>query len=144
MLVEMGFLVFGNVAAKDTVDLVVGMPRNSELRVAGIRIKTSSIGKDGKKWAFKQTESAHFIERPNFFYIFCLKTDNPLRPIFIVVSSADLARLMPSIRSSDGNYNFTISRRQVDVNAKRTRGRNWKDYVGDHNFKRIKDALEKQ
>lgn len=41
-LVSEGFLVFNNVGAKDTIDLVIGVPKSGELRIAGMRIKASS------------------------------------------------------------------------------------------------------
>jgi hypothetical protein len=40
----MGLLVFENIAAKDTVDVIVALPKGKELRTAGIRIRTSSLG----------------------------------------------------------------------------------------------------
>jgi len=44
VLVDMGLLVFENIAAKDTVDVIVALPKGKELRTAGIRIRTSSLG----------------------------------------------------------------------------------------------------
>jgi hypothetical protein len=66
----MGLLVFENIAAKDTVDVIVALPKGKELRTAGIRIRTSSLGADGS-WRFSENIAKYAIEKTPFFYIFC-------------------------------------------------------------------------
>jgi len=82
VLVRMGFLVFSNIAAKDTVDLVVGIPKNGELKIAGIRIKTSSFQKVKKRktsslqrrkesWGLVFLGGQSAICRPKAFVLLC-------------------------------------------------------------------------
>lgn len=139
-LVVKGFLVFSNIAAKGSIDLVIGLPKLNELRVAGVRIKTGSYHEKYKNWHFREDIAEHFIEKPNFFYIFCLKTDDLFKPILVVISSLDLANLIPTIRGRNGNYSFSISRNQVE--GKNTHGRRWVNYIGEHTFEKIRHTLE--
>jgi len=139
-LVVKGFLVFSNIAAKGSIDLVIGIPKSNELRVAGVRIKTGSYREKYENWYFSEDTAKHFIEKPNFFYIFCLKTNDLFKPILVVISSKDLANLIPTIRDRNGNYGFSISKNQVE--GKNRRGRSWADYIGEHTFEKIRQKLE--
>jgi hypothetical protein len=140
ILVGMGFLVFSNIAAKDTIDLVVGMPKERELRTASIRIKTSSFQKRKEHWGwyFSEDTAQYSIEKTPFFYIFCLekkeKLENTLisEPVFVVVSSAKLKSMTSTYK--DGNYAIEISENQV------TKKSGWIDFI--NNFKQIRNALE--
>jgi len=140
VLVRMGFLVFSNIAAKDTVDLVVGIPKNGELKIAGIRIKTSSLQprKKGRGWYFSEDDAQYAVLKPSFFYVFCLeqkkKTENTLiaEPKFIVISRSDLAKKTRTFRN--GNYAVKISENQVNPTD------DWGNFV--NNFEQIRGALE--
>jgi len=132
ILLNMGCFVFNNVGAKDTIDLVVGIPKSGELRIAGIRIRTSSYNKKEKRWYFSENNAKYFIEKPHFFYVFCLEQKNRVRPRFIVISSADLKKMSPTVKN--GNYAINIYEGQIKE------GR-WKNYL--QNFEQIKLELEK-
>jgi len=140
LLVQMGFLVFSNIAAKDTVDLVVGIPKNGELRIAGIRIKTSSLQwrKKRRCWYFSEDNAKYAVLKTPFFYFFCLEqkktTEDTLiaEPKFIVISSSDLAKKTESF--NNGNYSVEISENQVNPTG------NWRNFV--NNFEQIRRALE--
>lgn len=123
VLVGMSFVVFSNIAAKDTVDLVVGI-KNGELRIAGIRIKTSSFQsrtRKGRKeswgWYFSEDRVQYAIMNTPLFYIFCSEakktTEEALisEPIFVVISSADLKKKAGTFKN--GNYAIEISENQV-------------------------------
>jgi hypothetical protein len=134
ILVEMGFLVFSNVAAKDAIDLVVGIPKMGELRIAGIRIKTSSYSEDRKGWYFSEDRAKFFIDKNSFFYVFCLKRDHEFVPTFVVISSTNFKKMSDTVRN--GNYAFKISKNQVENESK------WTEYLGIKAFEQIKRALE--
>ena len=134
ILVEMGFLVFNNVAAKDTIDSIVGIPRMGKLRIAGIRIKTSSYSEDRKRWYFSEDKAKFFIDKSPFFYIFCLKRELGSMPIFVVISSSDLKKMSDTVR--DGNYGINISKNQIEKESK------WTKYAGMKAFEQIKRVLE--
>ena len=133
VLVNMGCLVFSNVGAKDTIDLLIGVPKSGELRTAGIRIKTSSYNKKEKRWYFSENNARYFIEKPHFFYIFCLEKKGRSRPIFIVISSTNLKKMTPTLKN--GNYAINIYERQIKEGK-------WRNYA--ENFEQIKLELEKQ
>lgn len=132
-LIEMGLLVFNNVGARDTIDLIVGLPKSNELRIAGVRIRTSSYNEEEGRWAFSDKNSKYLIEKPNFFYIFCLKQRDSFKPIFIVISSKNLRKLTTSLKA-DGNFGIEISKNQIEKENK------WTPYLD--NFEQIKSALE--
>lgn len=134
VLVEMGFLVFSNVAAKDTIDSIVGDPKMGELRTAAIRIKTSSYSANRKGWYFSQEKANFFIDNSPFFYIFCLKRERGSMPVFVVISSTDLKDMSKTVRN--GNYAIDISKKQVDKESK------WTKYMGIEAFEQINRALE--
>jgi hypothetical protein len=140
LLVEQSLLVFQNIADKRSIDAIVGLPEDGELRTAGIRIKTSSLNinnQTGKKyWAFKDILPEDLIEKTPFFYIFCCQKESDdlgkeliHEPWFIVISSAGLKQL--SKVGSDGKYNFSIPKEHLKLE--------WEPYVS--NFKQIKDFL---
>jgi len=133
MLINMGFLVFSNVGAKDTIDLLVGVPKSDELRIAGIRIKTSSYNEKEKRWYFSENNAKYFIEKPHFFYIFCLEKKGKFRPTFVVISSTALKKMSPTVKN--GNYAINIYERQIKEGE-------WRNYV--ENFEQIKLELEKE
>ena len=130
----MGFLVFSNIGAKDSIDLVVAVPKLNELRIAGIRIRTSSYHEKKKAWAFGDDTAEYLIEKPHFFYIFCLKRKKQFKPTFIVISSGDLRKLTRSLKEN-GNFGIEISKRQIEEPKK------WSEYI--ENFEQIRRALEK-
>jgi len=136
MLVSKGFLVFSNVAAKDTIDLMIGVPKSGELKTAAIRIKTSSYHKSRKGWYFSESEAKFSIEKPHFFYIFCLDKKDEFKPMFVVISNKDLKEMTDTYR--DGNYAFQISKSQSE--GTNIRGNDWTPYKD--NFRQIKQALE--
>jgi len=147
--VEMGFMVFSNIAAKEGVDVIVASPKDRELRTIGIRIRTSSYKPKRKGWRFSD-DRAYFIEKTPFFYIFCLKSGNMPKPIgqgktaqpalhppvFVVVSSEDLKKDNPSVArpSKSKNWGVDISRRQI------SEGGRWASCV--NNFDQIREKLE--
>jgi len=133
VLVNMGFRVFNNIDAKNTIDLLVGIPKSGELRIAGLRIKTSSYNKEEKRWYFSERSAKYFIAKPHFFYVFCLEKAGELRPIFMVISSMDLKKI--SSTAKNGNYAINIYERQIKQGE-------WKNYV--ENFEQIKLELEKE
>jgi len=154
VLVRMGFLVFSNIAAKDTVDLVVGISKNGELRIAGIRIKTSSFQKVKKRktsslqrrkeswgWYFSEDKAQYAVLKPSFFYVFCLEqkktTEDTLiaEPKFIVISRSDLAKKTTTFRN--GNYAVKISENQMNTTSNRSI---WRNFV--NNFEQIRRTLE--
>ena len=114
VLVEKGFVVFQNIAAKEAVDAVVALPdaENKKLNFAGIRIKTGSLREDG--WDFSEDTAKFSAENSPFFYIFCAEKReqqvNRLFPEcwFIIVTPKQLMLKTPgSFRN--GNYGFHIS-----------------------------------
>jgi len=144
VLVQRGLLVFNNIAAKDTVDLIVGIPKNGELRTAGIRIKTSSLQKrEGRRFPyfyFSEDDAEYAVLKTPFFYVFCLEkkktTEDTLiaEPTFIVISTSDLAKKTKSF--NNGNYGVDISENQLSPKSKRS----WAKFI--KNFDQIKKALE--
>lgn len=137
MLVSEGFLVFNNVAAKDTIDLVIGVPKSSELRTAAICIKTSSYHENREGWYFSESEAEFSIEKSLFFYIFCLDEKDAFKPTFVVISSKDLKEMTSTYRN--GNYAFQISLSQRE--GTNTRGNDWTPFI--NNIEQIRYALEK-
>lgn len=131
-LLSKGLLVFSNVGDKNTVDLVVGVPKSGELRIAGMRIKTSSYNKKEKRWYFSEKNAKYFIKKPHFFYIFCLEKKGKFKPMFVVISYTDLKKMSPTVKN--GNYAINIYEGQIKE------GR-WKNYL--ENFEQIKLELEK-
>jgi hypothetical protein len=131
----MGLLVFENVAAKDTVDVVVALSKGKELRTAGIRIRTSSLGADGS-WRFSEDIAKYSIEKTPFFYIFCCgrKTEGKLfsEPAFVIVPQAQLKKMTKTFR--EGNYHIEISHSQLGEESR------WANFI--NNFQQIKDSLE--
>lgn len=138
MLVREGFLVFNNVGAKDTIDLIIAVPTSDNLRTAGIRIKTSSYHRDRKGWYFSQSKAKYSIEKSHFFYIFCLdKKDEFARAAFAVISSKDLKAMTSTYRN--GSYVIQISENQLERALADKKESKWGKYIG--NFKQIRFAL---
>jgi len=132
VLVNTGCLVFSNVGDREAIDLLVGVPKSGELRTAGIRIKTSSYNKKEKRWFFSEKKAKYFVKKPHFFYVFCLEKRGRFKPIFIVISYADLKKMSSTVKN--GNYAINIYEKQVKEGE-------WKNYVED--FEQIKLQLEK-
>lgn len=137
MLVSEGFLVFSNVGAKDTIDLVIGIPMFGELRTAGIRIKTSSYHEDREGWYFSESEAKYSIEKSHFFYIFCLDKKGEFKPAFAVILSKDLKAMTSTYRN--GNYAIEISAKQLEHALDDKKKSKWGKYID--NFKQIRLAL---
>lgn len=140
VLVNDRFLVFSNIAAKEKIDLVIGLYRNNGLQLAGIRIKTSSFRQyqRGKEWNFEQKKAKHFVERTPFFYVFCLGQEDIFSLKFILVSSAELGEM---VKVKNGNYKFAVSENQIDP-RKYKRGRKWYKFIVK-DFTRIRDELKR-
>lgn len=138
MLVSEGFLVFNNVGAKDTIDLVIALPKSGGLRTAGIRIKTSSYHENRKSWYFSESEAKYSIEKSRFFYIFCLDRKGEFKPTFAVISSTDLKTMTSTFRN--GNFAIEISKSQLERAVSSKPRSKWRRYIDD--FKQIRRALE--
>lgn len=117
VLVEKGFIVFENIAAKETVDAVVALPEpeDKKLNLAAIRIKTGSLGEDG--WDFSEETAKYSAENSPFFYIFCAeKREQQADRLFpecwfIIVTPKQLMRKTSTFEN--GNYGFHISEDQL-------------------------------
>lgn len=137
MLVSEGFLVFSNVAAKDTIDLIIGVPKSGELRTAAIRIKTGSYLEKRKGWYFSESEAKFSIEKSYFFYIFCLDKKDEFKPAFAVISTKDLKEMTTTYRN--GNYAIEISAKQLEHALANKKKSKWGKYID--NFEQIRLAL---
>jgi hypothetical protein len=141
LLVEQDLLVFENIAEKKSIDVIVGLQTEGELRTAGIRIKTSSLNTNNetgeKYWAFTDRLVKELVEKTPFFYVFCCqkRTEDESalirEPWFLVVSSARLKEMGKA--GPDGTYNFSIYEKHLELE--------WKRHKSD--FKQIRDYLQK-
>jgi len=148
ILVKLGLIVFSNIAAKETIDEIVAIHKEKELRTAGIRIKTSSFHGTSPKgnWAWSDDIANFAIRKTPFFYIFCLKKREKQKtlidpkPWFIVISAKDLAKKTTTFR--DGNYQLSISEKQLFNPNEKKRDIFWTSRL--NNFKQIIDVLNEK
>lgn len=121
VLVEQGFIVFENIAAKEAVDVIVALPEPEEkkLNTAGVRIKTGAFrGKSPEGgWYFSEKTAEFSAENSPFIYIFCCeKREQPKNSLFpecwfIIVSPREL--MQKTSTYINGNYSFNISEKQL-------------------------------
>jgi len=141
VLVEKGFIVFQNIAAKETVDAVVALskPEDKRLNLAAIRIKTGSLLKNG--WYFSEETAKYSAENSPFFYIFCAeKREQQADRLFpecwfIIVTPKQL--MLKTSTFKNGNYRFNISEDQLHDPAKIPL---WNQHIDK--FEEIAKALE--